>query len=301
MRVNRRFAIVVGCSLLWAFFIAAFFYRVAANTSSRSVTPHGRALVVATQALPLGAVIGPDSVKIVQVPEDLFPRGAFSRQDEVLDRPVVSPIQPDEPVVEARLGAKGSGVGLAPLIPPGWRAISVRVNDVVGVAGFVLPGMRVDVLVTGHPPGQDNTITNTVLQNILVLTAGQTIQTDSKGQPISAAVVTLLVNPAQAEALTLANSEGHIQLVLRNSTDQQVGRTPGAQLRELFGLGPEVRRVVSVEPPAPRPSRPTPEPPPRVVPAPVASPVAQHTEEVIMIRGNQRTIEATPHKSGELK
>lgn len=297
MRLNRRFAIVVGSSLLWALLVAAIFYRVATLGRGRTGTAAGKALVVAAQALPLGSVIAPDSVKIIQVPENLFPKGAFSSPEDVLQRPVVSPIEPDEPIVEARIGAKGSGVGLAPMIPPGLRAVSVRVNDVVGVAGFVLPGMRVDVLVTGRPPGRDDIMTNTVLQNILVLSAGQTIQTDAKGQPISAAVVTLLVTPPQAEALTLANSEGHIQLVLRNGTDQQVAQTGGRQLGELYGLGarPEVQPA---PPEIPRPRKPAVErvEPVRVPTAPAINPLAQHSDEVIVIRGNQKTVESAPRK-----
>ena len=134
------------------------------------------------------------------------------------------------------------------------RAISVRVNDVVGVAGFVLPGMRVDVLVTGKPPNRADTETQTVLQNITVLSAGQTIQTDGKSQPIVAPVVTLLVTPAEAEALTLANVEGHIQLVLRNSTDQATVATQRAQAARTLGgaagrdraARPEPRRPAAV-------------------------------------------------------
>jgi pilus assembly protein CpaB len=179
------------------------------------------------------------------------------------------------------------------MIPPGMRALSVRVNDVVGVAGFVLPGMRVDVLVTGHPPEREDTVTTTVLQNIPVLSAGQSIQADAKGQPINTAVVTLLVSPPQAEALTLANSEGHIQLVLRNSTDQQVASTPGRRLRELYAI----ERPAAPEPktaPAPAASRRSTSTPPRpaepaVVPAP-----APTTEDIVMIRGNQKTVERTP-------
>ena len=142
-------------------------------------------------------------------------------------------------------------------------------------------------------------MTNTVLQNILVLSAGQTIQTDAKGQPISAAVVTLLVNPSQAEALTLSNSEGHIQLVLRNSTDQLVARTAGSQLRELYGLGALPKPGATPpppEPPRPRKAAPETSRPVRVEPVPVASPPAPHPDEVIMIRGNQKTIEAAPSK-----
>jgi pilus assembly protein CpaB len=297
MRLNRRFAIVVGSSLLWALLVAAIFYRVAASGTRRGAPGRGKALVVAAQALPLGVVIGPESVKIVEAPEHLFPKGAFSTLEEVLQRPVVSPIEQGEPLVEARIGAKGSGVGLAPMIPPGLRGISVRVNDVVGVAGFVLPGMRVDVLVTGRPPGHEDTMTNTVLQNILVLSAGTTIQTDAKSHPISTAVVTLLVNPAQAEALTLSNTEGHIQLVLRNSTDQQVERTPGSQVRELYGLGPQVRPAAPAQPEPDRPRKAPAEPVrPARVPLVAAGATVPHPDEIIMIRGNQKTIEAAPPK-----
>src|SRR5579872_4619003 len=135
MRLNRRFGIVVGCSLLWAFLVSAFFYRVAATSVHRSAPTAGKALVVAAQPLPLGSVIDTESAKLITVPENLFPKGGFSRLEDVLQRPVVSPIESEEPIVETRIGVKGSGVGLAPMIPPGQRAVSVRVNDVVGVAG----------------------------------------------------------------------------------------------------------------------------------------------------------------------
>jgi pilus assembly protein CpaB len=303
MHLNRRFAIVVVSSLVWALLVAGIFYRVAASGTHHAGATVGKPLVIAEQALPIGATIGPESVKIIQVPQNLFPKGGFSRAEDVLQRPVVSPIEAEEAIVEARIGAKGSGVGLAPMIPPGLRAISVRVNDVVGVAGFVLPGMRVDVLVTGRPPKSDDMVTNTVLQNIPVLSAGQAIQSDAKGQPISATVVTLLVDPGQAEALTLAISEGHIQLVLRNTTDQHVGRTPGSELRQLYGLAAEPRPVTPPSTPSPgRPPKPAPEPvrPPKTAPVVVPIPAARG-DEVLMIRGNQKTIESTPQKAAESK
>jgi pilus assembly protein CpaB len=296
MRFDRRFVIVVGCSLLWAFLVASLFYRVAANGQPRGPAP-GKPLVVAAQALPFGAMIGPHSVKTIEVPDALFPKGGSSHTEDVVGRSVVSPIEPDEPVLEARIAPKGSGVGLSPLIPPGLRAIAVKVNEVVGVAGFVLPGMRVDVLVTGRPPNSNETVTTTVLQNIPVLSAGQSIQVDTKGQPISATVVTLLVNPAQAEALTLANSEGHIQLVLRNNSDQQVARTSGWQSRELYAVEPRATTPMATEPGlvrprivVPGPARPVAIPPPPV--PPVANLPVPHPDEVIMIRGNQKTVES---------
>ena len=141
------------------------------------------------------------------------------------------------------------------MIPPGMRAISVRVNDVVGVAGFVLPGMRVDVLVTGKPTMHPDTVTRTVLQNIVVLSAGQTIESDGKSA-ISTPVVTLLVTPADAESLTLANSEGHIQLVLRNSADEVLANPRGRQLNDMLAP-PSAAAKPAEAPPPPKEMQPT--------------------------------------------
>jgi pilus assembly protein CpaB len=301
MRIDRRFAIVVGLSLIWAFLVSTAFYRVAGSGGGRQ--PRGpqpqRPLVVAVEPMPIGAVIKPTSVKLSGVPENFFPNGGFSRIEDVLERPVISPIQPDEPIIEARIATRGSGGGLSPLIPPGLRAISVRVNDVVGVAGFVLPGMRVDVLVTGRPPGHEGTMTATVLQNITVLSAGQTIQVDAKSQAINTPVVTLLVTPAQAEVLTLANSEGRIQLILRNSSDQQVAATAGRELRELYGLA----RQETAPPPTPAVRyRPAPTPPPGPTP-PAAVPrlLEAPSEGIVVIRGNQKVIESFEPSAGGSK
>jgi len=243
MRFDRRFWFVLAASLAWGLLVAGAFYRVAGG-GGRTHAESRRQIVVAVKALPAGATIDRASVKLRDLPESAAPANAFARIDDVLERPVISPIQPDEPVIEARIAAKGSGMGLAPLIPSGMRAISVRVNDVVGVSGFVLPGMRVDVLVTGRPPNQQDTVTRTVLQNISVLSAGQTIQTDGKSQSLVVPVVTLLVDPQEAEALTLANNEGHIQLVLRNSTDDKRAATAGRQLHDLYGMPASASRLM---------------------------------------------------------
>ena len=133
MRLDRRFIVVVTISLGWAFLVSAVFYHFARNSGRRSA-PKLKPVVMAAKALEVGAVIKPDALKLVQVPEESFPKGGFSRVEDIVDRPVISPVLPDEPVVEGRLGARGSGAGVAPLIPPGMRAISVRVNDVIGVA-----------------------------------------------------------------------------------------------------------------------------------------------------------------------
>jgi pilus assembly protein CpaB len=293
MRLDRKFVVLLGFSLLWAALVTAIFYRVMARPGRPRAAQDEKPLVVAVQILPVGSVIKPELVKLIRMPASLLPKGGFSRTEDVLERAVISPIQPDEPVVEARIAPRGSGLGVSPLIPAGMRAVSVRVNDVVGVAGFVLPGMRVDVLVTGRPPGREDTVTTTVLQNITVLSAGQTLQVEANKQSITTPVVTLLVSPPQAEALALANNEGKIQLVLRNSSDQQVAQTPGRQLGELYGVE---RR----EAPAPRvnPPRRQPAPPPAAPAALPKPPVAEPPpEEVLMIRGNQKSMEPLASKA----
>lgn len=292
MRLNRGFVVIVACSLVWGMIVALVFYRMASGNRS----PVGqKMLIVAAVPLSLGESITAEMVKTVGVPETLFPKGGYSRAEDVVGRPVISSIQPDEPVVESRLAARGSGFGVAPMIPTGMRAASVRVNDVAGVAGFVLPGMRVDVLVTGKPPGADDTYTATVLQNVTVLSAGQAVQADGK-QSMSVPVVTLLVDPVQAESLTLAANEGHIQLILRNSGDHQVGETHSRQLRDLYAHGipaaapvvEHVSRPRTVEVPVPVPPRIT-----ESKPAPLA-PRAPDVDTVIIIQGNQKTIETFP-------
>jgi pilus assembly protein CpaB len=303
MHLDRRFVVVIAVSLVWALLVTGIFYRLAATARRSGFIGPEKPLIVASRPLPMGTVVDKDSVKTIRVPERLFPKGAFSRTEEVLDRGVISAMEPDEPLLDARMAAKGSGVGLAGMIPPGMRAISVRVNDVVGVAGFVLPGMRVDVLVTGRPPGRDDTVTATVLQNIAVISAGQTVQVDAKSQPINTPVVTLLVNPAQAEALTLALTEGKIQLILRNSTDHQVAQTAGRQTRELYA----VERSLSQSEIAPRAvsgqKRPVAEPAraPASVASVAVSPPRPSPEEVMVIRGNVKTMEQSALRTAGLK
>ena len=283
--MDRRFLIVIGVSLLFALVIAAVFYEVLAG--SRSKSPRHvdlRDLVIAAHALPIGINLKPADVKITRIPVSQFPAGCFSKIEDVVGRPVGSSILQDEPVREARLAPRGSGLGLAPVIPPGMRGVSVKVNDVVGVAGFVIPGMRVDVLVTGRPPRAEGSITKTILQNILVIAAGQTIEADSRGQAINAPVVTLLVTPEQAESLTLA-SEWRIQLVLRNGSDRAVENTPGNQMARLFGQAAQP----SAAPTAPRP-RVVVFKPAVALPAP-AQQVPRTTEEIVVYRGTQKTVE----------
>jgi pilus assembly protein CpaB len=292
--MDRRFLTVLGVSLLFALVVSGIFYQMTARAGGggkKEEKTDMRDLVIAARPLGVGVSVKPADVKVIKVPSDQFPKGAFSKPEEVIDRPIVSNILLDEPIQEGRLAARGAGVGLAPIIPVGMRAVSVRVNDVVGVAGFVLPGMRVDVLVTGQPPTQDDKVTFTVLQNILVLSAGQTIQPDARGQAINAPTVTLLVTPEQAETLTLAGNEGHIQLVLRNGSDQTIEKTKGSEVAELYGGRSRRTRGGPAEaPPKPRP-RPAPVAPPVMAAAPPPKPLPPPPDEVVVIRGTTKTVE----------
>ena len=295
--MDRRFLTVLGVSLLFALVISTVFYQMTARAggkSGKSESSDMRDMVIAARPLGVGASIKATDIKMTKTPTSAFPKGAFSKPEEVLDRPVTGAILMDEPVLEGRLATRGSGVGLAPIIPVGMRAVSVRVNDVAGVAGFVLPGMRVDVLVTGRPPEMAGVVTSTCLQNILVLSAGTTIQADGKGQAIPAPTVTLLVDPTQAETLTLANNEGHIQLVLRNGSDQTIEKTPGHEVAELYGLHSQRAKLVA----GPAPVRPRLKPVVHVS-APPPPPLPPAPDQVIVIRGTQKSIEVIGARSVE--
>ncbi len=285
--MDRRFLTVLGVSLLFALVVSSIFYQFSARAGGapKKENQDVREVVVAARPLPMGISLKPADVKVMKTTADQFPKGAFSRVEEVIDRPVVSNVLLDEPVLDGRLGVRGSGAGLAPIIPVGMRAVSVRVNEVVGVAGYVLPGMRVDVLVTGRPPRLEDTVTVTVLQNILVLTAGQIIQPETRGQAIPTPVVTLLVTPAQAETLTLSGNEGRIQLVLRNGSDQLTTTTPGLAVAELYG-GRRANAPRDEAAPRPRAPRPV-----VIAAPPAAPPPPPPPDEVVVIRGTKQSVE----------
>src|SRR5207248_8191050 len=153
---------------------------------------------------------------------DTVPAGAFTKTETIVGRPLLYPLSAKQPVLERDLGVQGAGVGLAGKIPEGMRATAVRSNEISGVAGFLYPGSHVDVLVTFTPPGSNNVpVTQTVLQDVEVLTAGQTSEPDPQGKPQSVSVVTLLVNPEDSQKLQLASMQGNIQFVLRSGVDQK--------------------------------------------------------------------------------
>lgn len=185
----------------------------------RSATPATIRVIAAVDELPAGTPLAADNLKVVDWPASMPLTGAFSKPEQVVGRSLIYPMSTNEPIVENDLAAPGSGIGLSVKIPEGMRAISIRSNDVVGVAGFVYPGSHVDVLLTFHP---DNAppLTQTILQDVEVLSAGQTTEPDPKGRPQPVNVVTLLLSPRDAQKLVLGTQQGSVQFVLRNGADQ---------------------------------------------------------------------------------
>jgi len=284
--MDRRLLTVLGMSVVLALVVAGIFYQVSSHASAAPAVAT-KDMVIATESLPLGLAVKPNHVKVIKVPVSMFPKTAFSKVDDVLDRSVISGIVHDEALLEERLAPRGSGMGLLPIIPTGMRALAVRVNEIIGVAGFILPGTRVDVLVTGHPPtGSTTDVTTTVLQNITILSANQQMQ-DNRGAAINATVVNVLVTPDQAELLTLAGNEGRITLVLRNAIDQKTDPVQVHETSELYSGVRKPKPVLMARAPKTKVAPPLPPPPP---PAPVAAPVVV-PEEIIMIRGREKTVE----------
>ena len=208
-----------------------------------------------------------------------MPANAISNPDDVIGRGLILPVIQNEPILPMKLASKEAGAGLPPSIPPGLRAVSVRVNEVIGVAGYVLPGTRVDVVATVSPTQQQGDMTSKViLTNVQVLAAGTKIDRDTdKNKPMPVSVVTLLVDPDEAERLTLASTEGKIQLALRNPLDKGAPVTRGIKPAVLLGLMASTTRPTRVA------SSSTGKPAPAVEPAPHPT--------VEIIRGDKRATE----------
>src|SRR6201997_934449 len=193
-------------------------------------------VVVAATDLSVGVTLAPKDVTYLDWYSDALPTGAFTKTDAVVGHPLLYPMAAREPILQQDLGVEGAGIGLAGKIPEGMRAVAIRSNEIIGVAGFLYPGSRVDLLMTFTPPGGNMPVTETVLQNVEVLTAGQTIQPDPQGRPQTVNVVTLLVSPDDSQRLQLASSQGTIQFVLRSGVDQKNVELRPTRLDQLAGV-----------------------------------------------------------------
>jgi pilus assembly protein CpaB len=251
------------------------------NTGTASIPT--KQVVIAARDLPIGTELAREDVRAIEWPAAALPQGALSDPKEAIGRGLILPVIQNEPILPMKLASKEAGAGLPPAIPPGLRAVSVRVNEVIGVAGYVVPGTRVDVVATVSPSNQQTDVmSKVVLTNVQVLAAGTKLEQDAEGKkPVPVSVVTLLVNPEESERLTLAATEGKIQLALRNPLDTANPQTPGIRPAALLGSATPVRRAASGTARAPQAAAPAPQVVAALPPAPT----------VEIIRGDKRAQE----------
>src|SRR5712692_873656 len=200
-----------------------------------SAQRHVIQIVVSANELPPGITLAAKDVTLQEWPSDVPPlTGSFSKTEDVVGRPLIRSTGAKEPILQRDLALQGSGIGLSAKIPPGMRATAVRSNEIVGVAGFLFPGSHVDVLATFTPPGGTSPVTQTVLQDVEVLTAGQTIEPDPQGKPETVSVVTMLLSPEDSQKLLLTSGLASIQFVLRNGVDQKNAEIHPTRLAQLI-------------------------------------------------------------------
>lgn len=247
--MNRTRLLMIGAlALAIATFASLFIYKNLQGRGSSNGEPT-LDVIVAADDIQVGARVEEHDIRAVKYPASTLPAGTYSARSKVLGRGVILPIAKGEFILPSKLAPENAGSGLPSLIPPGMRAVSVRVNEVVSVAGFVGPGTRVDILLTGTPNGSSENQTTTVLQNVSVIAAGHTLERNAAGEAQSTPVITLLVSPDDAERLTLASSEGHIQLALRNPLDTHQDEVAAANAKGLYKGGtPAAAPPVHVHP-----------------------------------------------------
>jgi pilus assembly protein CpaB len=273
MNRTKRTIVVLAVATITATLATVGVYTAVKSIPVREVEVAHTFAVVAARNLPTGSRVTEKDVKLVGWPSNSPVQGGFSTTNAVVNRGLISAVGENEPLTEAKLAPVESGAGLPPSIPPGMRAMSVKVDEVVGVAGFVAPGTHVDVVVTLRAQGSaqtEETMTRTVISNVLVLTAGTRLDQEQAkdGQPTPSSVVTLAVMPDDAERIALASSEGKITLALRNPLDVAPTETSGIKRTRLMkGMTPEAapepskprvvrahQRVIAAAPPAPAPA-----------------------------------------------
>jgi len=286
---RSRMFILAAVAFMVAVGVTLFTYR--ALRDRLQPTADTTEIVVAARGVALGARLSEADLRTAPWPRAVRPEGTFEKISDVVNRGVVVAMVSNEPILESKLAPTGSGAGLMAVIPDGMRAVGVKVNDVIGVAGFVVPGSRVDVILSGSP-AKNNEIemSKVILENIQVLAAGQNVTSDVNGKPQSVQVVTLLVTPEESQKLALASVDGKIQLALRNPLDLERPNPDAIKKERLYGSAapapaPEPKREVvrtrapKVEPPPP--------PPPVVAAAPVRAPAPPPKVELQLIQGSK--------------
>ena len=234
--MNRNRLFFIGLiALMLGGLVSLLVYKTLQKPGTAVVV--GEGVVIAANDIQVGTKIAASDLKLVQFPAATLPKGYYSKISQVVGRGAILPISAGEFILPNRLAGENSGYGLPSLIPPGMRAVSVRVNDIVAVAGFVIPGTHVDVLLTGNPGTSSEQQTTTVLENVAVIATGQKLERNSAGEPQTASVITLLVSPDDGQKLTLAGSQGHIQLALRNPLDTKQESVASVNTSSLYRPG----------------------------------------------------------------
>jgi pilus assembly protein CpaB len=293
MNRQTRTFIVVAVAVVAAAVASYGTFRALSRIPERPVEMPTKKTVVAAKQMPLGTLITRDAVKVVDWPAQTPLQGGFSTLDEVVDRGLITGVVENEPISENKLAPKEAGAGLSPTIKPGMRAISIRVNDVIGVAGFVVPGSRVDVVsILADPRAtQSETLSRVVLSNVLVLSAGTRYDQEearTDGKAIRSSVVTLMVDPLDADRVALAQSKGELVLTLRHPLDLDPSDPRGIRFASLLtGAGAEDAAPKPAAPAGPRRALPPPPPPPPAPPVVKAYTVetiraAKRSEETLL-------------------
>jgi len=239
MLIGLVVAVIIGLA------VSTFVYRQIQQAQIPARTVVMGEAVVAAANMPLGTRLQEQFLRTIPWPGGEPVAGMFTKIEDCVGRALITTVVENELILEGKLAPEEGGAGLAPIIPEGMRGLSVRVDEVIGVAGFVLPSTMVDVLVTGSVGGRGGSgdaVTRTILENIRVLTSGQRIEEDKEGKPQKVAVVTLLVTPEEAAKLTMASTEGRIQLALRNTIDTKKTEPAPVYRATLFGGAERVRR-----------------------------------------------------------
>ena len=263
--MNRSRLLMIGGLALAVGLLAAYSAFNWLKTHSGGNAERAVQVVVAANEIQVGSKLADRDVRLATFPVSSVPPGAYSRKSQVIGRGAVLPISQGEFILPGKLASEEAGAGLPSMIPPGMRAVSVRVNDVVSVAGFVQPGTRVDVLSTGNQGSGNERQTTTVLENVAVIAVGRSLlDRNGASDAQNAGVITLLVSPDDAQKLTLASQEGRIQLALRNPLDTKKGGTGATRASSLYPgqaphpaeeSKPKVHKVVTktapTAPPAP--------------------------------------------------
>jgi pilus assembly protein CpaB len=285
--MNRtRLLMIGGLALALGAVVSLWVYKSLQGRGPASNEP-GADVIVALDDIQVGARIEEHDVRVARFPASGLPGGAYSKRSQVMGRGVIIPISKGEFILPSKLAPENAGSGLPSLIPPGMRAVSVRVNEVVSVAGFVGPGTRVDVLLTGTPNGSTENQTTTVLQNVAVIASGHTLERNASGEAQTTPVITLLASPEDAERLTLASSEGKIQLSLRNPLDTHQDTDDPATAKGLYkgGTAPAAPPRAAFRPVKQQKTEKPPPPPP--------------VRSVDVYKGDKKTVTPLPEENGE--